>query len=125
MKSQKKKAVIFIIVLLGAVFFGIHYNKHRFTTEKWLSAQENERAEIIDDLLFRLKIKKYKNGGITRGEIHNMLGQPMEESSVNEVNHDLEESYYVGYMGFMPIDPYTLEIEYRDGKVTFWYLFER
>ena len=125
MKSQKKKAVIFIIVLLGAVFFGIHYNKHHFTTEKWLSAQENERAEIIDDLLLRLKIKKYKNGGITRSEIHNMLGQPMEEYSVNEVDHDLEESYYVGYMGFMPIDPYTLEIEYRDDKVTFWYLFER
>ncbi len=125
MKSQKKKAVIFIIVLLGAVFLGIHYNKHRFTVEKWLSAQENERAEIIDDLLLRLKIKKYKNGGITRSEIHNMLGQPMEEDSVNEVDHDLEESYYVGYMGFMPIDPYTLEIEYRDDKVTFWYLFER
>ena len=125
MKIKKKKAVIFIIVLMGAVFFGIHYNKHRFTTEKWLSAQENERVEIIDDLLFRLKIKKYKNGGITRSEIHNMLGQPMEEYSVNEVDHDLEESYYVGYMGFMPIDPYTLEIEYRDDKVTFWYLFER
>ena len=128
-KKEKWKRVIILTVLTLSIAFGLscayvvykYHHTHYFSTARWLSAENNERADMINNLLSR-----YEFRSMTKKEIHAILGQPDDINIFTAVSEDGEETeiYYVGFLGFSDIDPSVLIITYKDNAAIEWELYE-
>ena len=113
---KKKKIIVFLFILfiiVLAVLFGFYKYHHDryFSTARWVNAQKNERADMMDNLLERYEFK-----GMTKGEIRAVLGQP-------EYEKEQTDTYIVGYF-FPAPDPYVLTITYENDTAAEWELSE-
>ena len=128
-KRKKWKQGIILTVLTLSIVFGLncaygiykYHHTHYFSTARWLSAENNERADMINNLLSR-----YEFRGMTKKEMYAILGQPDDINIFTDVSKDGEETevYYVGFLGFPDIDPNVLIITYKDNVVIEWELYE-
>ena len=116
-KKLKKVFISFFIIAMIIAFVVLllvyHYHHtHYFSTARWVAAKKSERLDMFKNLTYRYEFK-----GMTKQEIHAILGQP-------EYSTDKSDTYILGYT-FPAVDPYVLKIEYDDTDIaTQWDHYE-
>ena len=108
-------AVLAGLVLLLAVWYGLHRWQHTYTPDKWFSAP-SERLDILEDLL-----GKYDLAGMTEEEVVALLGQedgPGQTSFKGDRTYYAPEETLVYYLGVDLMDDVWLVISVEDGVVT-------
>lgn len=94
----------FIVFILWLAIIS-YYPKRTFDREQWLKTTE-KRYEYTDDL-----VDNHKLIGLRKEEVIELLGRPFSE-------HKGSLHYDIGYYpGTMALDPWYLQVEFKDGKV--------
>ena len=94
----------FVLFLLWGAIIS-YYPERTFDKEKWKESTE-KRYEYADDL-----VDSHKLIGLRKEEVIELLGRPFHEY---EGSLDYDIGYYPGTMA---MDPWYLQVDFKDGKV--------
>jgi len=110
-RAKRFNYTAFAILLAGLLALGgwlLSYRAaHRFTPQKWQTAQDGQRMDLYGDLLARYELE-----GMTVRQVTDLLGQ-------SDDTFQASPDHLVYYLGqAYPIDAWHLVLTVKDGVVT-------
>lgn len=112
--KMKKGCVVYAVVSAWAVYTAAKYHyTHTFSQKAWLKTEK--RAYMAEDMM-----KKYSLEGMTKDEVISLLGEDTESEYFKEKGNLV---YWLGWeRGFISIDSEWLVIDFKDGRVSDYYI---